>query len=720
MSFDLDSLYKLLPAIYRILDIEQSESRSPAQAQDTGEESFRLPLRALLEVIAQQIGILDENLAQLYDDQFIETCAEWVIPYIGDLIGYQTPRRTPSLSQRSEVGNTIAYRSRKGTAVLMEQLVQDVTGWSTHIVEYFQLLAATQHVNQPRLNNSLVNLGEAENLEWLGTPFETQVHTADIRNMAFGRPSYNLLGIGIFLWRLTAYPLTGAPAARAFSNDPRRYLFSPLGNNMQLFSLPQRDEEPRQLSGLQAVAIPISRSMLQRFPDDYYGAGKSLLLTLIENHRHISIPLHRITFSDLSDSRDSDSNLMRGADGNPTWQNMPEDRIAIDPILGRIAFPGNEDPPAEGQVYTSFHYGFSADLGGGEYQRATTFTQGLQTIERVSERHSKTIQEALNALKTHRAHAQGGVVEITDGGSYIGSPEIRATGNQRIELRAANFNRPMLALQASKGIPELLVQGEECAEVILNGLLISNGPLRVTGKLGKLTLRHCTLVPGLSLSVEDEPEHPRHASLIIESPYTQVEIDHCIVGGLRVQPTAQVRIINSIVDATRKDGIAYASQGTLGDHNTLAGGALYIENSTIIGRVHADSLELASNTIFLAGTGEKGESPVHIERRQQGLVRYSYVPPGSRTPRHHRCQPESLSISESEDIEPTFTSLRYGNPGYCQLLLRTSAKIRQGADDEAEMGAFHDLLQPQREVNLRARLKEYLRFTTLPEIIYMT
>jgi hypothetical protein len=499
MSFDLESLYKLLPAIYRILDIEQSESRFPDQPQDTGEESFRLPLRALLEVIAQQIGILDENLAQLYDDQFIETCAEWVIPYIGDLIGYQTPRRTPSLSQRSEVGNTIAYRSRKGTAVLMEQLVQDVTGWSTHIVEYFQLLAATQHINRPRLSNSLVNLGQPEDLEWLGTPFETQAHTADVRNMTFGRPSYNLLGIGIFLWRLTAYPLTGAPAARAFSNDPRRYLFSPLGNNMQLFSLPQQEEKPRQLSGLQAVAIPISRSMLQRFPDDYYGAGKSLLLTLIENHRHINIPLHRITFSALSDSRDSDGNLMRGADGSPTWQNMPEDRIAIDPILGRIAFPGNEDPPAEGQVYTSFHYGFSADTGGGEYQRATTFTQGLRTIERVSERHSKTIQEALNALKTLRTHAQGGVVEITDSGTYRESPEIRATGNQRIELRAADFNRPMLALQAAKGIPELLVQGEECAEVILNGLVIGNGPLRVTGKLGKLTLRHCTLVPGLSL-----------------------------------------------------------------------------------------------------------------------------------------------------------------------------------------------------------------------------
>jgi hypothetical protein len=61
-------------------------------------------------------------------------------------------------------------------------------------------------------------------------------------------------------------------------------------------------------------------------------------------------------------------------------------------------------------------------------------------------------------------------------------------------------------------------------------------------------------------------------------------------------------------------------------------------------------------------------------------------------------------------VRPAFTSLRYGYAGYCQLSLRTAVEIRQGADDQAEMGVFHDLYQPQREANLRARLDEYLRF----------
>jgi len=63
MSFDVQRLYELLPAIYRIRDLEQGG-----------------PLRALLAVIADEVGVIEENLDQLYDDQFIETCADGSCP----------------------------------------------------------------------------------------------------------------------------------------------------------------------------------------------------------------------------------------------------------------------------------------------------------------------------------------------------------------------------------------------------------------------------------------------------------------------------------------------------------------------------------------------------------------------------------------------------------------------------------------------------------------
>ena len=84
------------------------------------------PLRALIAAFAEEFAALEENVEQLYDDQFIETCADWVAPYIGDLIGYRPLHGVaPTVaSPRAEVANTIAYRRRKGTALMLEQLAQ--------------------------------------------------------------------------------------------------------------------------------------------------------------------------------------------------------------------------------------------------------------------------------------------------------------------------------------------------------------------------------------------------------------------------------------------------------------------------------------------------------------------------------------------------------------------------------------------------------------------
>jgi hypothetical protein len=58
-------------------------------------------------------------------------------------------------------------------------------------------------------------------------------------------------------------------------------------------------------------------------------------------------------------------------------------------------------------------------------------------------------------------------------------------------------------------------------------------------------------------------------------------------------------------------------------------------------------------------------------------------------------------------VEPDFNSTRYGTPTYCQLADACAGEITRGADDESELGAFHDLYQPQRDANLRTRLDEY-------------
>src|SRR5215207_10342465 len=80
----LDRLYELLPVFYRMRDVERGE-----------------PLRALLQVIAEQVNVVEDDITQLYDNWFIETCQDWVVPYIADLIGY---RSVPAAGEPGSAG----------------------------------------------------------------------------------------------------------------------------------------------------------------------------------------------------------------------------------------------------------------------------------------------------------------------------------------------------------------------------------------------------------------------------------------------------------------------------------------------------------------------------------------------------------------------------------------------------------------------------------------
>jgi len=322
-----------------------------------------------------------------------------------------------------------------------------------------------------------------------------------------------------------------------------------------------------------------------------------------------------------------------------------------------------------------------------------------------------TIQAALDELDE-----SGGAVEIVDNGRYeeleqLGVKQpLRLSTTHRLELRAGDKRRPTLAL--TKPIE---IDGGDESEVSVNGLLISGAGLNVTSGLRLLRLRHCTIIAG---APDDRgPAHP--PALVVNSAEVEVEIDDCIiVGGLRVSSDASVRIRNSVIDSTSEHGVAYAS--SRGD--TKPGGVLRVENSTVVGKVFTTVLELASNSIFLARLrpqdGAAWRGPVQAQQRQKGCARFSYIPPRSRVPRRYRCQPEAGA--DETRIRPTFSSLRYGDPDYCRLGSRCPREISRGADDESEMGVFHDLFQPQRESHLRTRLDEYLRFGLEANILYVS
>src|SRR5262249_7153428 len=538
MTVAPDRLYNLLPAIHRIRDAEQG-----------------YPLRAFLQVIAEQVNVVEADIAQLYDNWFIETCADWVVPYIGDLVDYRivheagepgdavtSAARNKILIPRRDVADTIRNRRRKGALALLEELAREVADWPARAVEFYKLLGWTQNINHLHLDRGgTVDLRRGDALDRLNGPFDEIAHTVDVRRINSHRTQgrYNIPSVGLFVWRLKSYPVTQAPA---HCEDRKRnhYTFSILGNDAPLFTQTIPEPTPTHSADEMNVPAPIRRRGFEERPEDYYGVGKSLVI--YRDSLDSVVPLENIVVADLTD-----------------WAYRPTGpQVAVDPQLGRIAFSSRR-PPQEG-VWVSYHYGFSADIGGGEYDRP--LRPSANVIKVGAKEVIKRISDAVALWRNYRKQNKwpDAVIEITDSGVYTEQLVIELCAGERLELRAAANKRPVIrlldfysnrpdAMQITGSDISRACEGEQGMEpkpeeqdcnarraqrIILDGLLIAGRGVQVRGKLESVTIRHCTLVPGWSLDCNCEPEHGIEPSLELIDTTARVTIEHSILGAIQV------------------------------------------------------------------------------------------------------------------------------------------------------------------------------------------
>jgi hypothetical protein len=210
---------------------------------------------------------------------------------------------------------------------------------------------------------------------------------------------------------------------------------------------------------------------------------------------------------------------------------------------------------------------------------------------------------------------------------------------------------------------------------------------------------------------DPQPAYSGHPTLVAEPSGLEVVIQKSILGGLWINGQATANLSDSIVDATDPSGVAYVATVDLMTKQPRPGGALTLRGCTVVGKVYAAVLSLISDSIFWARLSEADvvaspplwSASLWASRKQQGCVRFSYLPAGSITPRQFECVEQGKGVPQ-----PLFYSLRYGDPSYLKLSPSTDKAIRRGADDGGEMGAFHFLLAPLRETDLLVRVQEYL------------
>jgi hypothetical protein len=720
-----DRLYNLLPVVYRQRDLEQGS-----------------PLRMLLRVIAEQVNLLETDISRLYENWFIETCGDWVVPYIGDLIGYRPVRSAgeesdslnPALEQilvpRREVANTIRYRRRKGTLALLDELSLATAGWPARAVEFKRHLSINQNLQHLRkARGHTADLHAVGDLDLMGSAFDDVGHNLDVRspNSPDSPGRYNLPSVGLFVWRLRVYTASHTLAYCVEEAGAHCFTFSILGNDAPLFTRQVPGQSSRRIPGELDLPVPIRRRAFAerhedqwRASEEYYGEGKSVAIWVSSwagLDPNVPVPRERVIPADLSD-----------------WKYRPrKDHVAVDPELGRIAFPPGQEP--EGDVFTSYCYGFSSEIGGGEYARPGLVSAGHSTFYYVGkDQDYPTIQAAYEQWrKDQPAHA---LIEISDSQVYSERLEIELGEKQTLQLRAGDGARPIIFLSdARAGRPDpISVEGAPGSTFILEGLLVTGRGVEVRGKLEEFVLRHCTLVPGWGLHPDCAPRRETEPSLVFTKTCARVRIEHSILGPIQVAMAQEgvdpqpVEITDSVLDATRLDADALAAPD-----RHIAGVSLTLRRSTVLGEIHAHAVMLAENSI-LSGR-------VRVARRQLGCMRFCYVPVGSRTPKRYHCQPDlvdqalrerlrpehlppdevsALVHAEHLRVEPAFLSTRYGGPNYCRLSDGSAPEIKTGAEDRSELGVFHDLFQPQREANLRVRLEEFTPAGEDVGIIFVT
>jgi hypothetical protein len=561
-------LYERLPEIYRIKDEEQSP---PGQ------------LRSYLALVERVFGAIHENIESLYDDLFIETCDDWVIPYIGDLLGTSRLEGDP-WTLRADVADTVALRRRKGTLASIERLTYNLTRWGVHCVELRENLVWNHHLNHQRpdaggdppyglssvtrftpIRGGTATLRDPAMLSLLGTPFDPFAHVADVSPpQPFGSVRYNLPNLAIFLWRLEDYSV---PISRPLFRGRQpvggiqavRFDAHPLGEPVTLFNTYRfdPDAEPPVVTQVDETPGPIPRARLtggseagnpQKYLSiDTYDPATVTSIDISEVGLQLHLPEPQFAGEDWP--RDQEAWSIRGAN-LCAWEegvrpSVGDREVIVDPAIGRIVIGVKTQAEAtalKDHLLLTYTYGAVGPVGAHPTSRprAREETDEAPVVEEVNfddPAKEKGLERALDNLNQRTrpldveiedsmiyeldiANVQGTIQE--DGGANLRL-------NKPLVIRAAEDQRPVVRLKKPLRFRPLNAGGARGLTLRLEGLYLTrdpsfpaNEPLISRAALERLEVVGCTLDPGGQKKLDGTSQGgrtPIRRSLVLREPY---------------------------------------------------------------------------------------------------------------------------------------------------------------------------------------------------------
>ncbi|NLS27345.1 hypothetical protein S2M10_23400 [Sphingomonas sp. S2M10] len=696
-----ERLLALLPDIFRIRDAEQAVRIAAAQgfpAPDPLSDTAEGPLVTLLAALGQQLDLLEAEVDWLYEDQFIETCADWMVPYLGALVGARILDVGDAESARQQVADTIRNRRAKGTAWALANRTRNIMVAPAEAIEYGAHVVQTTHLNFPGDGRAMTVAVNGAPGKLLGLPSTVGQHLVELRDMREGgRFAPRNVGARVWTRRSIAHgEVVPTPAAGVAGG----YRFDPLGRDIALWAFPRELSETDKLRSRllpDQVPGPIPLVAAVAYPKDYYGPGDSILLSIAGVDR----PVEQICFCDLGDD---------GGPGQWNAHGLPDelDRIRIDPTRGRFLLPGGGagvDPSSIRVRYhfgTALHFGRELCVGGAQRETADAAAEArMRALFGARDRrpHVPIAFAAPAVIAQDASPAQVSALLGQALGNLANQPALRIDFGGTLAPPAGTALPPGadLELRGGDGVwPTLIlpqawqIGAGEASTLTLRGLRLAGDTLHVLAEgLRQLTLIDCTVVPG-------------SGSIHIEEPGCKLLALRCILGAIRVAPAVEIDLVDCLVDSGAADMPAIAALGG------TAGGILWSRRCTILGDVRLLAFDEVDDTLFAARPDRTlADPPVSARRLQSGCARYSAVPRGAIVPRRYRCFP---SENDTRSPAPVFESLDYGQAGYGALVPANPDGLLLGAENGGEMGIGNGTSYHRRKRLLDRDLLDWVPF----------
>ena len=762
-------LFDRLPEVYRTRDAEQI----PPHA-----------LRAYLGAIEAAFGALHADIAQRYEDLFIDTCDDWVVPYLADLLGTTHLKGEPR-TLRADVADTIALRRRKGTLGVIERLAFDLTGWACRSVELRENLAWTQHLNHQRPRGGTPPIRDPRVLALLGSPFDTCAYTPDTKPAWDDARHINLPNLAIFVWRLAAYPLPLTlplakggtdlgPQAPGLARFALRFDLHPLDLPVQLFNTSRPGVLEAAVAGsavtpltrVDAVPGPmpdarITSGVRGALPSDYVaidffddGGAVPSGFDLGDVGLHLFFPASLLPLLLPATGPQAWAWSFRG-DKLCAWESglrqpLTRGEIVIDSAIGRLLIGLETEAQCNSLVnraegnnaaawYASYTYGAAGPVGAHPVARGVeTGGEGVETRRVGHFGGDMSLQQALDGLDavTHDV-----VVEIQD--SFVHELDLQALANTFIDghhalrlaasltIRALGEQRPVvrLALPLAFRPVDVTRASTEQPVVRLEGLYLATDAasfppgqaLISRAAVARLEIVGCTLAPG-GHARRDGSRAPMQAALALANGYGFDAPDE----QSRFVPTPQVLLQRSICGAIAiDDRYALTLESSIVDAGQGVGSRAAA--TLAIGPASADPNAWSAPLDF-DGLTCFGAVRVQGASGFGGLFTQRF----EALDNQHGCIKWSWFGGSSDRLPPhhfcvrgadarlLFTSERFNDPGYAQVARGSDARIRTLGPDDDTMGAFGFQFEAHKWINLQVRLREFMPVGVRPLIVPVT